>query len=332
MGRSSQDKKIKNFYKIFEQIYENPLLSIYNISVNTKISRNTVSKYVREMYKREVLVGPYIRMKQALNYKEYVYLMNFSDPLMVFQGLKGFPHVIYNAVTFGDWNTLVVTDTLLDFSHLVGFENVVYHNAKYCSYTPKVGNVTWDESFEIIYEQVDRFTPVKREHPYRKILSLPWGRNEWILYHQLNFMRKKVTPTLRKAKVPYETYLKWKETIDNHCTIHTGFYPEGYQSYANHCFLVYTDHEESVKSIFSSFPTTSCIMVMDKQLLVFIHVTSSDIKRKLICLIYDMKTKQMIKGFNHAVGVFNSQSWESKEICGIGSQTKSITRSSQKYL
>ncbi|MBU7045172.1 MAG: hypothetical protein HXS54_01940, partial [Theionarchaea archaeon] len=163
MGRISQETIMKNYYKIFEQIHENPLISIHNISANTKFSKNTISKYMKEMYVKNVLVGPYLRMKQALNYREYVYLLKFSDPLPVLHGLKEFPHVICNAMTFGDWNTMVVTDRMLDFSRLVGFEKMISHNVKYCSYTSRVEYMTWDESFNSVYEQLDQFTPVRSE-------------------------------------------------------------------------------------------------------------------------------------------------------------------------
>ena len=233
--------------------------------------------------------------------------MNFTDPWTTFRGLKGFPHVVYTAMTFGDWNTMVVTDRLLDFSRLVGFEKVVNQGTRYCSYTPKVEHRTWDESFKKVYEQLNRFVPVRDKYKDRRLTSLQWGQDEWKLFYAFNFMRKKVTPILRRIKVRYETYTKWMETLQDHCTIHTGFYPGGYKNYLSHCFLFFTDYEESVKSLFSLLPTTSFVMELDKQLLVFTHVTSSDVKRNLICLIYDMKTKKMIKWFRQAVALFHSQ-------------------------
>jgi len=120
-------------------------------------------------------------------------------------------------------------------------------------------------------------------------------------------MRKKVTPVLRKINVRYETYIKWMKALETNCTVHTGFYPQGYKTYACYCFLFFTDYEESVKSLFSLFPATSFFMELDKQLLVFTNVKSSKVKRKLICLVCDMKTKRMIKGFKHTVVLFHSQ-------------------------
>jgi hypothetical protein len=96
------------------------------------------------------------------------------------------------------------------------------------------------------------------------------------------------------------------KSLKEHCTIHTGFYPEGYHNYLTFCFLLYTDYEASVKSVLSLVPATSFVMELDKQLLGVVNVTSSEVKRNMFCSIYDMETKQMIKGFRQAVVLFHS--------------------------
>ncbi|MBU7027772.1 MAG: hypothetical protein HXS48_12620 [Theionarchaea archaeon] len=44
MGKISQGERMKNYYRIFEQIYGDPVMSLYDIAANTELSRNTVSK------------------------------------------------------------------------------------------------------------------------------------------------------------------------------------------------------------------------------------------------------------------------------------------------
>ncbi|MBU7009849.1 MAG: winged helix-turn-helix domain-containing protein [Theionarchaea archaeon] len=310
MGKVTQNKRMKNYYRIFEQIYESPLISITDISANTGLSRNTVAKYLKEMYTCHILIGPCIRMKPAPNYREYVYLMNFRDPWKFYKGLKGFPHVIYRAMTFGDWNTMVITNRLLDFSQLMGFQEMVKLGTRYYSYTHKARYRTWDESFKKIYELLSN-APVPSECK-RPSPPLDWGSDQWKLYHTFNFIRKKITPELRKINVRYETYAQWMKSLEDHCTIHTGVYPEGYRNYLSYCFLFFTDHRESVKSVFSLFPATSSIMEVDKQLLILVHVISSKVERRLICLLYDMKAIQMIKGYRHAVALFHSRTLKRK--------------------
>ncbi len=307
MGKITRKRRIENYFKVYEQVYEDPFLSIYNISQNTRLSRNTVAKYLNEMYKFGILRGPQLHMKATSNYREYVYLLNFSDPQLCFRGLRNFPHVLYHALTFGDFNTTVVTDRPLDFSILVGFQKMVYQGVKDCVYTPKAVVTTWDESFRECHEQVSAFTPRGPEYKHRQLTSLPWSKDEWTLFHALKYnLRQRVTPLLRKIKVRYETYSAWMKTLEDHCTIHTGFYPQGYDNYNSHCFLFFTDYEESVKSLFSSFPVTPSLVEVGSQLLVFVNVTSSEISRNLFCTLYDMKVKEMVKAFYHGFVLHHS--------------------------
>lgn len=309
MGKISRRTRRMNYFKIFEQIFETPTMSIYDISQKALLSRNTVSKYLKEMYARGILVGPQLRMRPAPNYREYFYLMNFRNPFQVFEGLKRFPHVLYHVMTFGEWNIMVVTNRPLDFSKLVGFETMVNQGVRGCSYTPKAKYMTWDESFKESYQKVTRFTEVRSEYKDRRLAPpLDWEEDEWRLFHAFKYnIRKKVTPTLRKIKVRYEPYSRWITTLEEHSTIHVGFYPEGYRNYMTYCFLFSSDHEQSVKSLFSSFPTTPFVVEVGNHLMVFANMISSEITRNLFCTIYDMKRKEMIKGFKQAVAVFHCQ-------------------------
>ncbi len=75
MGRKSQAQRRKGYYKIYEQIYKDPFMLVYEIAQNIGLSRNTVTKYLQEMYTSGVVVGPYLEMKPARTYKEYVHLL-----------------------------------------------------------------------------------------------------------------------------------------------------------------------------------------------------------------------------------------------------------------
>jgi len=86
-------------YKIFEQIYESPTVKNYEIGNKAKICRNIIPRYLKTMYAQGIVRGPFLFMKATPEYKEYVYLMNFQDPLFAFERLKAFPHVVYTAMT-----------------------------------------------------------------------------------------------------------------------------------------------------------------------------------------------------------------------------------------
>jgi len=278
------------------------------IAKNAKLSRNTVSEYLKSMYAGNFLIGPWMSLNPHSDYKEYVYLMNFSKAFHAYKGLKGFPHVLHHEMAFGDWNTMVITDRQLDFPQLVGFESIVYQGVKGNVYTPKVTYTTWDESLKKIYEHIEKFTPGEPEPKKRLVPPLKWGEDQWKLYHAFRVnVRKTVTPLLRNIKVRYETYLQWMKTLQDHCTIHTEFYPQGCNTYLCHCYLLSSDYNQSIISLFSLFPTTPVIMEVGDRLLVFLKVVSSNVTRGMIYTIFDMKAVEMIKEFSSAVVVSKSR-------------------------
>jgi DNA-binding Lrp family transcriptional regulator len=301
MARIPEDVRNGYYFEIFEQIRSNPTIASYEIGQNIGISRNTVHKYLKEMYAQGIIRGPYIEMKAASNYKEYIYLMNFENVRYVFDGLKGFPHVLYHAMTFGNWNTMIITDQPLDFTKLIGFQEMVHHDVKYTTDTPKPEYTTWKESLLGCRSAIKQFEP-SIEHKNRRIAPfLPWGSNEWKLFDAFeDNIRKTVTPILREIKVRYETYTKWEKDLEQHCSIHTGFYPEGYQKYMHYHFLFSSSHEELIRSVFSCFPTTSVITELEDQLLVSAWVNHSDNIRAMLRHLHDMEAKGILQRFDHA--------------------------------
>ena len=86
MGKITKYERMVNYHKIYSCVYDFPTMSVYDIALHTGLSRNTVIRYLKEMYTNGMIRGPHIRMKPALNYTEYVYLLNFQDPYKVFRG------------------------------------------------------------------------------------------------------------------------------------------------------------------------------------------------------------------------------------------------------
>jgi len=300
MVKVPEKKRIKYYYEIYEQIYDNPTINANEISKKTKRSRNTTSKYLREVYERNVLIGPYLKMKSTSDYKEYVYVMNFSDPFFTFKGLKGFPHVVYHAVTSGNWNILVVTDRNLDLSKLVGFQSFLYQGVRVKTSTPKVEYNPWDESIK----RIDRAqcTPVQTNYK-DKLSSLPeWGEKEWKLYHTFKRnLRQKRTPTLHRIKVRFNVHIEWMKTLKDYCTIHTEFYPHGREKSMRYCFLITSEND--IEPYISTFPIICPITrveARENRFLIFPAVDSIEETKKLYFAICKMKVKGVIDQFSHA--------------------------------
>ena len=301
MGISPRKKM--NYYRLFEHIHESPSITLFELAARTGLSRNAVSKYVKEMYAQTILTGPFIVLHPAPNYTEYVYLMDFDDPFTVFDKLKGSPHVVYCAVTSGHWNTLVITDNLLDFSNFEGFKTMVYQGKRGYSHTPTIQYTTWDESFKRINKHLNHvMLPPPEDTSVVLSPQIPWGPDEWKLYYAFNHnIRQKITPLLQKINVSYETYVKWRKSLPDYCTIHTGFYPDGYKNYESHCFFFFTDYTHLLPTLFSYLPTTPFIIEVDTHVLVFCSLLSPEVIRTLFCSLYDMKTTCLIKKSYHTV-------------------------------
>ncbi|MGD2251146.1 MAG: winged helix-turn-helix transcriptional regulator, partial [Candidatus Methanofastidiosia archaeon] len=62
MGKITKKRQLENCYKIYEQVYHENTMSIHEIAQNTGLSRNTVAKYLKKMYKKDILRGPYLRV------------------------------------------------------------------------------------------------------------------------------------------------------------------------------------------------------------------------------------------------------------------------------
>jgi DNA-binding Lrp family transcriptional regulator len=159
----TQKEQLEKFHKIYEQIYYDYAIAIYEIAQKTGISRSSVSRYLERMYELKILQGPYLRVKPAQTYCEYVYLMQFDDPYTAFQGFGGFPHVVYCALLFGKWNIMVITDTFFDFSQLVGLQEMVFKGKRGNSHTVKANLISWKESKQKAQKYLENFEHVYTE-------------------------------------------------------------------------------------------------------------------------------------------------------------------------
>jgi DNA-binding Lrp family transcriptional regulator len=299
-----REKREKYYFKIYEQLYENPGMSTSTLSRRIGISKKTVCKSLKEMYAQEIVRGPYIDMKPAQNYREYVYFMKFENPQNAFDELKGSPHMVYHAMCSGDWDTMVITDRLLDFSQVEGFQSMGFQGAKRHCTTPKVEEVVWEEGFRRIEEKLAAVSPAP-EHNGKTASLLNWKEDEWRLFGMFgNNIRKEITPVVKKTEISYETCRKWKENIKNYCTIHTGFYPKGYRKYGRFCFLFSSRYTESVRKIFSSLPTTTVFIDVGDRVLSLFSTNAFCITRKLLCTFYTMEVQGIITGFSHAMILF----------------------------
>jgi hypothetical protein len=237
-------KKLEKCYLIYEQIFNDPKISIYALGKNTRMSRNTVFKYLKEMIARRMLTPPYLELRPAKNHHEYFHFLTFRRSQEVYSHLERFPSLISRWLCMGQWNLMVRMTAPLDFSQLQNFSDQLFYGKKGRVVTPLCG----------IHGGPHHTRPVRTHEKDRKI---PWTESQWRLFHLLQYeVRSKIFPLLRREHISHHEYSAWKKTVPEYCSVHTLWYPLGFDRYSHWLFLMKGDL--SICSYFSGW-SASCI-------------------------------------------------------------------------
>ena len=299
-----EDAHIIQYIKIANSIRENPFISLSGMSSHINLSKSTISKYLKKMYRDRILTGPQVSLKPHSNYTPYIYLLQVSNPIYTFQELKILHHVKNLAIVMGEWNMSILTDRMMDFSALEGFQRVVFAGKRYDVYSPRIRYTTWEQSWKEIRDKLECCTPVSEKKNRGILPELPWGDQEWELYKAMRLnVRQDIHPVLHKHYIGYETFQRWKKTVLDRCTVHMGFFPGGFDSYMNFYILFQTDYTQAVRELFSLFPTTPFIADLDDQILVLVRIPF-DLRDNLCSIIGDMREKGIVEDAHYAVGLF----------------------------
>ncbi|MBU7022516.1 MAG: hypothetical protein HXS41_15820 [Theionarchaea archaeon] len=303
MVKKSVLNRLERCHRIYEQVYQDPLMPAHIIARNSGLSRNTVSKYLQEMLTQTMLLGPCLRMKPAPTYREYVYLATFSDPKQAFTALSHFPSVLDVVDMFGDWTTLLIASQPLDIRKMYGARELVLSECKYSTITPKTDFTSWKAALFKASEILEDPGPPSRLK--REVAPhLDWGEEQWKIYSIFRSnMRKTITTSLQGVLVRYETYVEWRKGLETHCTVHTGFFPRSYSQYTGHWFLFSSSYESLLVKVFSFLPVTPCIVETEHHLLVCVSTVSSSALKRLTDLIVDMKSGGLVEDVRYGLAL-----------------------------
>jgi len=299
-------KRLLKYYKIYEQIYENPSIQLYQITKRTGISRSTVSRYLMEMYENAILKGPMAFLKPSSTDQRYASFCVFDDPLSVYQGLSGFPRVVSRTLCSGRWNVTIICESLLNFSVLKGFRQCVVQGAKGMTHLPKVPFLDWDAALDTIYGTVS--TPQVQSTLYEKIPTIPWKPDEWILYHRFKYnTRMQAVSILKACNIRYEQYQRWNRQLPTYTSIRSAFYPHGIDRYFFLDFLFESQYHRQLASILGSLPATSIFFSVDRYLLGRIPILNKKEKDDLFTLIFHLGEKGYFSNFYQSMVISTSQ-------------------------
>ena len=238
-------------------------------------------------------------------------MATFSSPGRTFESFKGFPNISYHALCSGDWNFLFVTERIFDFSKLVGHSQTHFYGKRESVWDIPPQSCRWDDAFNRLQESLDENIP-RSTLPTGREVEIPWSENEWKLYDTFkDNLRLKITPTLRKVKVRYETYMEWKETLPRYTETITAYYPEGFLSQTQVFFLVETKKIADIPSLFRYWPSTTVFYRAGDKLLVLLALRNREYMSKILNLFDDLLSRGYISSYKYALLL---QQWRHKTI------------------
>ncbi|MBU7030270.1 MAG: winged helix-turn-helix domain-containing protein [Theionarchaea archaeon] len=309
MGEIS--KKLKDYHKIYEQVYENPSIPLYQITKNTGISRSTASRYLQEMYKMSIMKGPFIFVRPAQNYRLYVAFLEFEHPVPTYLGFHGFPDVIHRSLSLGSWNVLLICEKLMNFSVSKGFKQCIHQGAKSVTCLSKVTSIDWDHSIKRMYSVIS--PPKQKSTLYEEIPHIPWNNKEWTLYHKFRHnTRSRVMPVLRESKIRFVQYQKWLSELPQFAHVQPAFYPYGLDSYFVIDFLFQSEYHKELTHILGMLPSTSVFFSVGEHLLARVSLLNKPQQNELVSLIFHLGENGYYKTFHSAQVVSTSEAATSK--------------------
>ena len=293
---------LDRYFKIYEQIYDNPFISIREIAQNTKIAKRIISRDLTKM-NRNFMYGPIICLKSVKNCHQYTHFLKVDSPLSAYQHCKGVPSMVYTCLAFGSWNLFLVSRKDIDFSFLEGFREYIVRGVKGGTYLSKVKTVDWNESLEKMYSMLE--TPKEKSYLYEEVPEILWGKKEWMLYHAFKYnVRIPVTPILEKLGIHHEQYKKWLHSLSVYARIQVSFHPRGWGTYSESDLLFKSDYQRQIADVLGQLPSTSFFSSVGEYLLARVSVTNRREREELITLIYEMGERGYFTDFYHALVIF----------------------------
>jgi DNA-binding Lrp family transcriptional regulator len=298
------EKRLRDYYKIYEEIFKEPTEPVQKIAQNTGIPRNTVSRYLKEMYESSILRGPAIFLKPARNYYQYVYFLAVDNPVSAYERFAGSHDVISVSVECGQWNSLVISEKVVDFSGLKGSEKCILQGRKGVTSLSKVTYVDWDQSLESISSVLS--PPPKKSILYEEIPAINWTAKEWTLYDKFKHnIRVEAEPILKECEISYQQYQTWISRLPEVALIQPAFYPAGLKSYSFYDFLFKSGYRRELATVLGMLPSTSVFFCVGDYLFARLSVPSKR-ENDLISLISELKDKGYFTGYHLSTAVLTS--------------------------
>jgi hypothetical protein len=246
------DDNLYTYCRIYNQVYENPFLTVEDIANLLKMPVPEVAQHVNTMYESSFLLGPVISVKPASNYRMYSSFLKVTDPYTRYR--EPFKRsYISKSWTAGTWDFMVITEEKVNFAGIEGVKKCVYQGKKGGTFISKCIHVDWENSMKDILSRMGE--PGEEAVFYEEVPSLNWSEKEWMLYHafRLNARRYSVL-VLKELDIDREIYEKWVSSLPEVAYVQPAFYPSGSNVYGALDFLLQSDYQRQTITILGLLP------------------------------------------------------------------------------
>ncbi|MGC1119453.1 MAG: hypothetical protein WBA22_00035, partial [Candidatus Methanofastidiosia archaeon] len=217
------DDKLYTYYRIYDQLYEDPFLPVEELALKLEMSAVDVTACLDNMYQSSILLGPVISVKPASNYHLYCYFFKADDPSTLYKSFQ--ESVVSKSVGAGDWNVMVITDQEIDLT--AGKGDCIHSGKKGGTVISKVTQVDWDHSLKDIFSRIG--TPDTKSIVYEEAPALKWSEKEWMLYHAFRLnARQDPDPVLKKLGIDSRTYKNWLSSLSMAAYVQPAFNSHGF--------------------------------------------------------------------------------------------------------
>jgi hypothetical protein len=300
--RTYIERKIPRYYKIYEQIYDDPLVRVTQIAKKSEIARSTVSRDIMDMCNLSIMGGPAIALKPAQNYHLYVRLLKFEHPVAAFKCFSRFPSVMTTSLSSGEWNLMLISRNMSNLSELEGFRKEFYHGVKGVTCVPKVTTLDWELSMKKIQDAIS--SPEEKSFLYSKVPKIPWKEKEWTLYDKFREnVRVKAESILKECRIRREWYSKWIVQLTGFANVCTVFYPKGFDRYFALDFLFESEYQKQLTDVLGMLPSSSIFFSVGEYLLARLFFLNNKEKDDLLCLIFQLGCEKYYTRYYQAVPV-----------------------------
>ena len=290
MTRLSEEEIRYLEYQIYNFKYSDPWIPNKQIAKLVNRSISTVDRYAKIAEEETIVPNPQLRLNFPFR---KVALLLFEDKWRAYNELQEYSDITYLSAYQGDWDITAIYDGFVDFSQVTGYKGKLMKEPVGKIFTQKVKYTSWESCFatiETLLEQSDI-----GESTITCSSSYPeWNDDHWKMfnYFKLN-LRRKFSHLRKKCPISWRCFEEWKQKLEDHCSVITYYFPEGYQAYDSFALCFKTNFDKYIVKLFSTFPTSSVFYKMGKYFLVDIFVPSD---YELQMRIYNIVSRLLNKG------------------------------------